>query len=141
MIFSKKDAARIQLEKAIELFLNYHDLLNSLTLAGAAEEILGVLTKRETGSQPMSESLLEKLKEWNPDIPSEQLKKEINCVRNALKHANDKAETHVFVSEETVAVMIMRACLNFLTLERKYTDSMRRFSDWYEKEYGHLEPE
>ncbi len=41
--FSKLELAKVQLEKAIELFLEESDYACSITLAGASEEILGKL--------------------------------------------------------------------------------------------------
>jgi len=49
--FAKQDIALGQLETALELFFAQGDLFSVITLAGAAEEILGRLLQERSGSQ------------------------------------------------------------------------------------------
>ncbi len=44
---SKLDIATRQLKRALEFFLDDNDLICSITLAGAAEEILGKLLEKQ----------------------------------------------------------------------------------------------
>lgn len=46
----RKDIARVQLRRAIQLFKE-GDYICSLTLAGAAEELLGRMSEHRTGTQ------------------------------------------------------------------------------------------
>jgi hypothetical protein len=48
--FAKKDIALGQLETALELFFSRGDLFSVITLAGAAEEVLGQLLQERSGA-------------------------------------------------------------------------------------------
>jgi hypothetical protein len=49
-VYSKRDLARVQLERAITLHVDEHDHVSAITLAGAAEEILGKLLTNAGGT-------------------------------------------------------------------------------------------
>lgn len=112
MTLTKLEVAVRQLDMAIRLFLE-GDYLSSLTLAGAAEEILGKLCER--GGKPVATEAIIAF-HWRDtdaaltDKERRKLLLEImNGARNAAKHANDASETH-FVIEQTFPLqMIMRA--------------------------------
>lgn len=112
MQLSKLDIAIHQLDVAVRLYLE-EDYLSSLTLAGAAEEILGKLSER-TGN-PIAVDYIIKF-HWNDTDPIQNDKdrrKEIlealNQGRNQAKHANNPDETHFEVEQIWPLQMIMRA--------------------------------
>ncbi|WP_182167755.1 hypothetical protein [Rugamonas brunnea] len=109
---TKLDAAVHQLVVAMRLFFE-GDYLSSLTLAGAAEEILGKLSIR--AGLPVAVDFITEYHYEDVDetIPEGQRKKVLlgilNRVRNQAKHANDEAETHVEFDATEALQMIMRA--------------------------------
>ena len=109
---TKLQVAVHQLGVAIRLFLE-GDCLSSLTLAGAAEEILGKLCERE-GHPVAVEGIIRF--HWNDTDPALSDKERrkvllnvLNAGRNAVKHANDPAEAEFTVDRVYALQMIMRA--------------------------------
>lgn len=112
MNMRKLQAAVHQLDTAIELFLR-GDHLSSLTLAGAAEEILGALSAR--AGLPVA---IEHIAAFHrpdtdctlTDAQSEKVIRSVaNKARNSSKHANDPDEDEVDVELIHPLQMIMRA--------------------------------
>lgn len=135
---SNLEIAHRQLERSIELFLDKQDYISALTLAGAAEEILGKLLNKE-GKQ-----------HWLDDIKSGALRllgfegealqspeakkagKEIadisNYYKNRCKHFND--QDHItFTVDVQAAEMIDRAIFNYWELTHRETGIMGRFRE------------
>ncbi|WP_296002286.1 hypothetical protein [Rugamonas sp.] len=112
MEMTKLEVATHQLVVAIQLFLD-GDYLSALTLAGAAEEILGKLSKR--ADLPVAVEEITKYHEDDVDkaVPEQQRKSVLlgilNRTRNQAKHANDPQETHVVFDYTEPLQMIMRA--------------------------------
>ena len=109
---TKLQVAVHQLDVAIRLFLE-DDYLSSLTLAGAAEEILGKLCER--AGLPVSMETIVRF-HWNDtdsELPDKErghiLRHVLNKGRNEAKHANDPNETHFVVEQVYPLQMIMRA--------------------------------
>jgi len=109
---SEREIASHQLDVAIKLFLD-GDYLASLTLAGAAEEILGRLSER-AGNPVATESIIDfHWKDTDPARPDKDrqqiLLNILNEPRNQAKHANNSDETHFSVEQIFPLQMIMRA--------------------------------
>ena len=112
MTLNKLEVATRQLDAAIRLFLE-DDYLSSLTLAGAAEEILGRLS--EQAGLPVAVDQIVEF-HWD-DTDASMLKSErrrillgvLNGPRNSAKHANDPEETEFDVDPDFPLQMIMRA--------------------------------
>lgn len=115
------DIALIQLEKACELFFR-KDYISSLTLAGAAEEILGNISEKE------SKKLLNKTKKergisaFNMQVELFEnllgqdystFKKKRNQTRNELKHITDNYTVDVSELELKVKQLIGDAIINY----------------------------
>lgn len=114
----KKDIALIQLRKAIQLF-NKNELISAITLAGAAEEILGKIAQKRKGYTALDyhETYLSQLAQTFKKSPPK--KKDIienfNRVRNELKH-NDRGE-NVYITADfkfETQELIDRAIRNYL---------------------------
>ncbi|OUM00097.1 hypothetical protein [Variovorax sp. JS1663] len=112
MKITKLEVAVWQLDAAIKLFLE-GDYLSSLTLAGAAEEILGSLCKR--AGKPVA---VEQIAEFHWDDTDQALTDKerktvllrvLNRGRNEAKHANNPDETDFTVEQVYPLQMIMRA--------------------------------
>jgi hypothetical protein len=112
LLITKLEVATHQLGVAIRLFLE-GDYLSSLTLAGAAEEILGKLSMQ--AGMPVACDFIEgvHLKDTDASLSDKERKKIIRDIlnrgRNQVKHANDPSETHFDVEQIWPLQMIMRA--------------------------------
>lgn len=109
---SKLQVASHQLGVAIRLFLE-GDHLSSLTLAGAAEEILGKLCERAGLPVAIEEIIRFHWKDTAPELPDNERRKillnVLNNARNAVKHADDPNEGDLIVEQVYPLQMIMRA--------------------------------
>ena len=111
----KIEIARRQIEVAAELFFAEQDFLAVITLAGAAEEILGKLLRR-TGETAMIDHLVELDKRLSGGRSFEVVKKEVNGIRNALKHASNPSEDEIEVNSGEAIAMLGRAVVNYVKL-------------------------
>jgi hypothetical protein len=125
MQISKLDIATRQLEAAIALHFSGRDYLAVITLAGAAEEILGKLLQR-SGKAAMIDRLVDLDKELTGGRSFEEVRKEINGARNSLKHANYPDEDDVIVEPGEAIAMLGRAIVNYVSLTESATPSMVR---------------
>lgn len=128
MQISKIDIAKRQLETAIDLYFSDGDYLAVITLAGAAEEILGKLLQRR-GDRAMIDDLVELDRELTGGRPFEEIRKEANGARNSLKHANDPNEDQVNIEPGEATAMLARAIVNYAWLAKSATPSMLRLYD------------
>ena len=125
MQISKQLIAERQLESAIALHFSGGDYLAVITLAGAAEEILGKLLQR-SGKSAMVDRLVDLDKKLTGGRPFETVRKEVNGVRNSLKHANDPNEDTITVEPGEAIAMLGRAVVNYVSLTDSATPSMVR---------------
>ena len=135
MKLTKRRIALIQLEQSVKL-LSEGDAVSALTLAGAAEEILGRAAARK-GHRPRVEvlaawvgSLCDYLKKPRPSV--KELVRDQNQPRNHLKHQDDGRSIYVdynwrFEAEE----MILRAMYNYHDAYGSFPSS-RLLRDWFE---------
>ena len=113
----KKDIAITQLRKAIQLF-NAKDFICAATLAGAAEEILGKIAKKRSGTSALEgeshfwDQLATVVNKPMPD--RKKVIAVLNRTRNELKH-NDSGENLFFETdfEFEAQCLIDRAIKNF----------------------------
>jgi len=128
---SKREAAIRQLERALQLFLDQDDLICSITLAGAAEEILGKLFEergQRSAHTEFVESCVEEGKrvfggEWPPKHFSDMA----TNFRNGLKHYG-QGEDMGMPREESIEIL-SRAIENYWKLLASETPLMRRFME------------
>jgi hypothetical protein len=125
-----------QLQTALALFLEARSYVSALTLAGAAEEILGKALEHEgkqttlqyehTVIAPVEKFLRRQPLTWKVFVD------EKNRVRNAAKHMRDANETDIEADLEDEALwMIVRACDNYNRLDLPKTDLMYEFENWF----------
>ena len=136
-IHHKISLAVEQLETAIALFINDRNFCSALTLAGAAEEILGQALK----IRGIENSLQEAFRTYHdsdfawihqPKTWSEFTTGGKNRVRNAIKHARDIEDLTVSADMEDEALwMIVRATDNFQRLGFGPTALMNEFDGWF----------
>lgn len=135
--YNRVDLAIEQLEVALDLFLRKHSYVAALTLAGAAEEILGKAL-----------SLQEKwtiLNQWHinnafmDDVRNQQMSlstyaSHINVDRNSAKHMRSLDDATITLDLlEASMWMLYRACANFGWLGFPPTKRMRSFDRWFNK--------
>lgn len=136
MEFTKLDAAKNQLETAIELHLDRRDYIPAITLAGAAEEILGkaLPSGQKTAKQELSQVVLTKYK---LTISEKELNDQyLNKTRNSLKHIGDNSETHIEIEPETESLgMLARALINYVSLGLPASPVIKRGLELLEKEF------
>jgi hypothetical protein len=109
----KAEIAKRHLEAAAALFLARGDFLAVITLAGAAEEVLGSLVQRQ-GKTSMLNHLVEIDKRLSGGRDHAVVVREVNGIRNALKHAKCPSEDEIEIEDEGEALaMLGRALVNF----------------------------
>lgn len=115
MRLSKVDIAVIQFESAIYAYQN-GAFVEAITLAGAAEEILGKLCKVKNMNTAL-ESYKKIAESYDENLESEKFIIYLNKQRNALKHLDVDKEFYTEVNIEDAKLMLARACINFLNLK------------------------
>jgi len=132
---TKRRIALIQLEQSLRL-LEEGDSVSALTLAGAAEEILGRIASRK-GYEPRVEyhaAWLGSLYDWakKPRPTRKQLVSTINELRNHLKHQDDGRNISVEADFEFGAEdLILRSLFNYFNAFGCYPAS-KRLRHWFE---------
>ena len=127
MVVSKLDAARVQIDCAIEHFFNNNHIC-AVTLAGAAEDILGGLLQA-SGEQSSFEFLHAWYQEtYETTVPRKDFSRQmVNAARNWLKHAEEDAESKYDILEQDSILMLMRAMPCYYKLTKSHTKQMDRF--------------
>lgn len=118
-MLTKLDIAVEQLNHAISMFLKREHLVSAITLAGAAEEILGKLAaqagvvpslkRRTEGARALHKRL------WGTDPSIKPFVNLKNKTRNELKHLGAGAPMEVDLEEEAMR-MLDRAVENYRLL-------------------------
>jgi hypothetical protein len=116
------------LDWAIKSFLDEKAYFPAITLAGAAEEILGEAVSPESAFRKLKESLSAEY-----GIPGPVLSRQyLNKTKNWLKHWKEKKdEEYIEIELETEAILyIGRAVTNLITHDRSLTSETPRFFIW-----------
>lgn len=146
--YEKADIARSQLDTAIRLFREGEDLFAVITLAGAAEEILGRLIEEAGG-----ENSLEALRDASVRIhqalfqetrAAKVFAERANRARNALKHHTLGVDSTVTLDLEREAIdMVDRAISNYWRLHHDLTDAMKWLTETQRRsalDNAHIDP-
>lgn len=131
--FTPLEAAERQLDRAIILLIVEHDYLCAITLACAAEGILGEFLHAQK-----KESMIEILKSelQSIDLCSHLSSKEIsdqhlNKIRNILKHSSGDLGTKIdHVTDLEAFIAIVRAIANFILVTNRVSQRTDDFFDW-----------
>lgn len=131
------EIAERQLDRSIKLFLDEKDFISALTLAGAAEEILGKLLNKNGESNALAEVIQACLRLNGIDASSsasetKKVEKGIanlaNYYKNRLKHFNNE-EPLTFSVDYFAAEIIDRAMDNYWNYTQQETEQMERFKN------------
>lgn len=139
MIISKLDAARIQLDVAIDLFFE-GDHVCAVTLAGAAEDIFAGLLNAAGEQSPF-----DFLHNWYQNTYDEKVSKRkfsremLNLGRNWLKHANEDTNTEFDIAERDSIMILMRAIPCYFKLTKSYTEKMVKFRKYFKDNTAEIE--
>ena len=127
-IVSKIEAAVDQVDWAIRLFLDSQAYVPAITLAGAAEEILGEAISSEAAFRKLKESLSQKAGIDEKIISQNHL----NKAKNWLKHwKNMEDDEAIAIELQTEAIQyIVRALSNLVAHDNSITSEAPRFFDW-----------
>lgn len=130
--YTKRDLAVHQLDRAIRLLLDDSDTISAVTLAGAAEEILGKLLELR-GQKHSLESFIDACIALGRLRPGESWKRKdfvdiANYFRNELKHYREGST--VAVTSEAACELIDRAAENLWLLEGDETEQVRCYMTW-----------
>lgn len=127
--YSKQEIAETQLNRAINLLIDEQDVISAITLAGAAEEILGELLHLKGIESVLSEMANEYAilgSFTGQNISQKQFKYSINFYRNELKH-HDKGLDFMPIPIEAENEIIIRAAENLRRLTGYFPESVIRF--------------
>ena len=132
----KLDLAAELLDEAIRQFLDRKSFVCALSLAGAAEEILGRTIELRGGESSLAQRVKDHLMIANAfgstKLTEKQSKWRHNFAKNAIKHLDGTDDENITLDLEDEAIdMIGRATHNVMLLNLPYTDELRRFNDWY----------
>jgi hypothetical protein len=136
--YEKLDIACKQLDTAIDLFFQGENHFSVITLAGAAEEILGRYMEL-VGKQSSLEGIVEGTALvhkhlYGVDLPHREFKFRANMARNSIKHLDSDEDLNVtFDSEQEMIDMLVRATDNYYGLEIPESDQVQKFNQWYMK--------
>ena len=128
---TKIDAAVEQMDWAIKLLLDNQAYIPAITLAGAAEEIIGeTLGERSVFSQLKAKFCAEH------NLPERYISQTyLNRAKNWLKHwkgMKDEEQTEIELEEEAVQY-IVRALTNLVLHDRSLPSEGPRFFEWLSK--------
>jgi hypothetical protein len=140
--YQKVEVARRQLDTAIRLFFEGREYFSVVTLAGAAEEVLGKEVEHRGWT-----STIRNITEIgarisaafdNPPSTAKEIRDRANYARNHLKHYSDPDASTITVDIRRQAIdMLARAFDNASMLDGAWSDDMYRYNDWFiESEIG-----
>jgi hypothetical protein len=129
--YSKQSIALAQLETALRLFHVGDDLISVITLAGAAEEILGKLVKKR-GQDNSLDSLKKTAAAIHERLFSEPIDTSViadraNRARNAMKHVTAAGDPVSLDLREEAVDILNRAVDDYWILETSLTPGMDSF--------------
>lgn len=128
----KLDIALNHLQMAIDMFLKNQDLLCILTLAGAADDILGQYATI-TGEKTMLDLLCSSLKkEHSINMTDKTFKWEyLNKAKNSVKHFKENSAEIIELDPELEALsMLIRAIGNLYSRDKTATYNTPALMEW-----------
>jgi hypothetical protein len=143
-VVSKRKLAIIQLMQAVRLHTEENDHISALTLAGAAEEILGQMLRKNGKTNAFEDYAVFENGLWDYLLElaatktavkkptPEQIKKGLNRVRNELKHNDSGKNIRVeAIYDYETEEMILRAIRNYHKLYN-CLPSDKKLRDWFD---------
>jgi hypothetical protein len=129
LVIGKLDAARRQLETAIDLYFHDADPVSVHTLAAAANQIIRDVNEKRGGKPLFSEG--DFLRLFKPEVVN-KVKSTLRKSQNFFKHAErDWTGTLRFDTRQT-EVKLLEACVKYHELSRETVPSFMVFLAWYD---------
>ena len=132
-VLTKLEIAERQLNRAISLLIENNDRVSSITLAGAAEEILAALLKSVGKTDVLSEvcqASVDMGRSIGETWKTGTFKYDFNFLKNELKH-HDNGCDNIPIFEEASEEIISRAIENFRRISGNYSHQMQTFISKY----------
>lgn len=130
-LLSKLEIARLQLERALSLFLNERDYVFAITLAGASEEILGKLLEQQgkpsTLTTFVEACVMVGLRVYKESWSKKDFVQMENHFRDGLKHITDGEPMQI--PREAAIEILDRAIDNYWNLTATESPNIRRFME------------
>jgi hypothetical protein len=124
---SRVDAAVDQLDWAIRLFLDHKAYVAAVTLAGAAEELLGKPLAGKSAHQQLHRQFMAR---YGAQLSDDE-RINLNETRNLLKHWDGDPELVRLVDLEDAAIQyIMRGLMNLFSHDTSRPIEYDRFVEW-----------
>ena len=123
-----------QLEDALHLYLERSSYISAITLAGAAEEILGKMVKH-VGKHTSLKKHVDGVMGFHEifqliDLDEKKVIDQCNKARNRAKHLDDAKIAGVIMDDKEEAKdLLNRAIDNYLVIFQKLSPGMKRFKD------------
>jgi len=129
--FRQEDAAMHQLARAIRLFLDERDYLCAITLAGAADGILGETLQARAAAPALEAHVAQVTSAGSVAKDLKRTRDNFNRARNLLKHKKVHVQQEVSLAVETEAVyLIARAIDNAVRLGHEMRAPLPAFIEW-----------
>jgi hypothetical protein len=130
-VVSEIGAAVDQLDWSIRLFLDYRAYVPAITLAGAAEEVLGAPLPEESALSLLKATLHKQ----SGILPRKISDGQLNRAKNWLKHGpqGPHDEAVYFELEEEALQLIVRAVVNLINHDNSVPSEAPRFFEWLYK--------
>lgn len=126
------EVATRQLNRSIRLYLDEKDYISSITLAGAAEEILGQLIIGGGGTHELDQEITATLRFCDKDESDPKERKSVaqlaNYFKNRTKHYQKEGEL-IYQTDLSAAELIDRAISNYWALTQNETGDMEQFKN------------
>ncbi len=132
---SQTDAAVDQLDWAIKLLVDHDAPLPAITLAGAAEELLGKLAGSCTIADGASLNALALLKSRlsTNDSSEKNVADTANSAKTFIKHGKPQGASLEIELQTEAIQLILRAIINQVRLESNLSSQSPRFLEWLER--------
>ena len=127
--YTKLQVAQHQVDRAIRLLLDEHDPISAITLAGAAEEILGKMIQLQGGTHSLEDFINECITIGRSRFKEEWKTKDFaemeNFYRNELKHYVEGSD--ITITEDCATGIVDRAVENYWRATGNQSDQMKRY--------------
>ena len=123
---TKLDAARRQLETAINLYFHEGDQVSIHTLACAAHEIIETVNRKSGGKPTLKES-------WKDNIKPEYVKtfyNRLNSARNFFKHADRDTDKSIRFAPFASDIIMLDACWTYRRITGERLPVLDVFNMW-----------
>ena len=138
--------AKLQLLHAIQLFCNREHLVSAITLAGAAEEVLGKLVERNGAMNALQKEISDQCEMFEivfGRTADPKLFYELeNFARNNLKHLGSQQAVELDIEQEVLS-LIERAIVNYQKIDPRPVPAFNKFDDsaaaWWRKRSATLQ--